>query len=209
MLFSHVELFGHGFTEVTECPKSESEVKEASDRLRCGNDTYGNNQYMCLRSRYNRHHLLEFCYDGEMGIVDKGNCLEISEGELKNHSCYYFSEGCPETKFWFYELYKYPACQNIIIRSRCDISYVDCPTPYYPADSVVGFGFFSIVLSIGICSLLFLCFVVGFIKAKHLKGGKWSPQSPDLFSMEAGVYTPTQLEPSSPPPAPPPPPSNT
>lgn len=35
-----------------------------------------------------------------------GNCLEISEGELKNHSCYYFSEGCPDTKFWFYELYK-------------------------------------------------------------------------------------------------------
>lgn len=65
-------LFITGFTEVTECPKSESEVKEASDRLRCGNDTYGNNQYMCLRSRYNIHYLLEFCYDGEMGIVDKG-----------------------------------------------------------------------------------------------------------------------------------------
>lgn len=205
-LFSHVELLGHGFTEVTECPKSESEVKEASDRLRCVNDTNGNNQYMCLRSRYNIHYLLEFCYDGEMGIVDKGNCLEISEGELKNHSCYYFSEGCPETKFWFYELYKYPACQNIITRSGCDISYVDCPTHNYPAASVSAFGLFSIVL----CSIFFLCFVIGFIKAKrHLKGGKWSPQSPDLFSMEAGVYTPTQLEPSSPPPAPPPPPSNT
>lgn len=56
-------LFITGFTEVTECPKSESEVKEASVILRCGNDT---------RSRYNIHYLLEFCYDGEMGIVDKG-----------------------------------------------------------------------------------------------------------------------------------------
>lgn len=201
-------IFTTGFTGVTECPKNQSEVREASDRLRCGNDTNGNNQYMCLR--YDRQTLLEFCYDDVMGIVDKGNCLEISEGELKNHSCYYFSEGCPDTKFWFYELYKYPACQNIITRYRCYISNVDCPTPIYPAASASAFGLFSIVLWIGICSLLFLCFTVGFIKAKrHLKGGKWSPHSPDLFSMEAGVYTPTQLEPSILPPAPPPPPSNT
>lgn len=72
MIYKTASFFITGFTEVTECPKSESEVKEASDRLRCGNDTYGNNQYMCFRSRYNRHYLLEFCYDGEMGIVDKG-----------------------------------------------------------------------------------------------------------------------------------------
>lgn len=72
MIYKIASIFITGFTEVTECPKSKSEVKEASDRLRCGNDTYENNQYMCLRSRYNRHYLLEFCYDGEMGIVDKG-----------------------------------------------------------------------------------------------------------------------------------------
>lgn len=63
-------IFSTGFTEVTECPKNESEVREASDRLRCGNDTNGNNQYMCLR--YDRQTLLEFCYDGVMEIVDKG-----------------------------------------------------------------------------------------------------------------------------------------
>lgn len=205
-LFSNVELFGHGSTKVTECPKSQSEVREASDRLRCGNDTNGNNQYMCLR--YDRHSLIEFCYDGVMGIVDKGNCLEIFEGELKNHSCFYFLAGCPDTIFWFYELYKYPACQNIYKLSNCYFSYVGCPTS---ASAKVGSSvFLSIAIWIGICSSLFICFSVGFIKAKrHLKGGKWSPHSPDLFSMEAGVYTPTQLEPSIPPPAPPPPPSNT
>lgn len=135
---------------------------------------------MCLI--YDRQTLLEFCYDGVMGIVDKGNCLEIVEGELKDHSCYYFSEWCPETKFWFYELYKYPACQNIITRYRCYISNVDCPTY---ASRQVSFGFWSVGTLIGICSLLFIPFTLFFLKAKRfLKGGKWSPQSPDLFSME-------------------------
>lgn len=62
-----------GFTTVTECPKSESEVKEASDRLRCENDTNGNNQYMCLRCI---NSLVEFCNDHyAMAMIDKGTCI--------------------------------------------------------------------------------------------------------------------------------------
>lgn len=65
--------FKTGFTTVTERPKSQREITEASDRLRCGYDTNGNNQYMCLR--YDGHSLLEFCYEGVMGIVDRGKRL--------------------------------------------------------------------------------------------------------------------------------------
>lgn len=62
-----------GFAPVTECPKSQRAIREAADRLRCGNDTNQIYRYVCLR--YDIHSLLEFCYDGVMGIVDKGKRL--------------------------------------------------------------------------------------------------------------------------------------
>lgn len=63
--------FKTGFTPVTECPKSQREIREASDRLRCGNDINGNSQYLCSRF-YEENFLVEFCYDGEMGMIEKG-----------------------------------------------------------------------------------------------------------------------------------------
>lgn len=58
-------------TLVNKCPKNEHDVIQASKRLRCRNDTYGNNQYLCLPIK-NKTSLAEFCFQGLMGIVEKG-----------------------------------------------------------------------------------------------------------------------------------------
>lgn len=57
------------------CPQNEHEVIQASKRLGCGDDKYGNNQYLCLPNK-NKTSLVEFCFQGIMGLVEKGalNC---------------------------------------------------------------------------------------------------------------------------------------
>ena len=59
---------------VAACPTNQTEVEEASKRLGCGLDTFGNNQYMCIPDG-NITSLLEFCYDGIMGIQEKGTYI--------------------------------------------------------------------------------------------------------------------------------------
>ena len=54
-----------------ECPSSLSEVEKASKRLGCGNDKFGNNQYLCLPSE-EKDSLIEFCHNGVMGLQEKG-----------------------------------------------------------------------------------------------------------------------------------------
>lgn len=56
---------------VDSCPKNEQGVIQASKRLGCGNDTQGNNQYLCLPNK-SKTSLVEFCFQGLMGIVSKG-----------------------------------------------------------------------------------------------------------------------------------------
>lgn len=56
---------------VNVCPKTELDVIQASKRLGCGNDTYGNNQYMCVPNK-EKTSLVEFCFQGVMGIAEKG-----------------------------------------------------------------------------------------------------------------------------------------
>ena len=56
---------------VASCPKNRTEVEEAGRRLGCGQDKYGNNQYMCLPN-VEKTSLVEFCYDQLMGIVPPG-----------------------------------------------------------------------------------------------------------------------------------------
>lgn len=62
-------------TLVSECPKNEYDVIQASKRLGCGYDIYGNNQYMCVPNK-SKTSLVEFCFQGVMGMVEKGklNC---------------------------------------------------------------------------------------------------------------------------------------
>ena len=53
------------------CPKNQAEVEEAGKRLGCGQDKYGNNQYMCLPN-VEKTSLVEFCHNELMGLVHEG-----------------------------------------------------------------------------------------------------------------------------------------
>lgn len=59
---------------VNVCPKNVHDVLQASNRLGCGNDSYGNNQYLCLPNK-DKSSLVEFCFQGVMGIVEKGTFI--------------------------------------------------------------------------------------------------------------------------------------
>lgn len=69
---------------VDVCPSNLIGIKEASKRLGCGNDTYGNNQYMCLPS-VNKTSMNEFCFDGIMGAQEKGiyNYMYLLKGRME------------------------------------------------------------------------------------------------------------------------------
>ena len=56
---------------VNKCPNTLNEVEKASKRLQCGKDVFGKSQYMCLPNT-EKTSLIEFCYDGIMGIKEKG-----------------------------------------------------------------------------------------------------------------------------------------
>nr|XP_022292574.1 uncharacterized protein LOC111103528 [Crassostrea virginica] len=103
---------------VEACPKNLTKVIEASKRLGCKNDEYGNNQYLCLPNVDNTS-LVEFCYGGIMGFQKKGNCVQASKGNLTHISCVGFSSGCPETHFITTDFYKYPACQDLDLDHHC------------------------------------------------------------------------------------------
>ncbi|XP_078335076.1 uncharacterized protein LOC111101803 isoform X1 [Crassostrea virginica] len=110
---------------VKQCPRNLTEVLAASSKLRCGRDVYGNSQYMCLPN-VQKSSLVEFCYGDVMGMQEKGNCLEVSEGELFLKSCTTFENGCPKEHFKNTDFYKYPACQIIDTIHNCYKSESSC-----------------------------------------------------------------------------------
>lgn len=57
--------------QVSVCPTTDHEINTASKKLECGNDRYGNNQYLCIPN-VDKSSLVEFCNDGEMGVVEEG-----------------------------------------------------------------------------------------------------------------------------------------
>ena len=57
--------------KVHVCPGNLSAKNEASKKLGCGYDEYGNNQYLCLPN-VNKTSLVEFCHDGIMRMQEKG-----------------------------------------------------------------------------------------------------------------------------------------
>lgn len=142
---------------VSECPKNKTEVAKASQKLGCGVDKYGNIQYLCLPKK-EKTSLVELCIDRVMGIQDKGNCLEVFEGKVIKHSCYNFSWGCPETHFYEYEFFKYPACQNINTEFHCYIADPLCPAIPRTKES---YNYIAIILtSVG---SLILVVIIGII----------------------------------------------
>lgn len=120
-----VDLIDPVMVLVSVCPRSKHDVMQASKRLRCGDDIYGNNQYLCLPNK-NKTSLVEFCFQGVMGIVEKGNCLEFSEGKLIKHRCNLFRNGCPERHYYDNETYKFPACQKINRELQCYVMDRNC-----------------------------------------------------------------------------------
>lgn len=56
---------------VDNCPTNLAEIKIASSRLECTNDTYGNNQYICVPNK-EKSSLVELCYDGIIGPQENG-----------------------------------------------------------------------------------------------------------------------------------------
>ncbi|XP_056015049.1 uncharacterized protein LOC125676217 isoform X2 [Ostrea edulis] len=111
---------------VESCPANSTEITKASSNLNCSRDKYGNDQYICVPN-VNKTALVEFCNNGIMGIVEKGNCLEVSEGELVKRSCTGFVEGCPEIHYGRNEIYRYPACQRINTDYKCYLADPSCP----------------------------------------------------------------------------------
>ena len=61
---------------IDQCPKNLSELKEASIKLACKNDTYGNNQYLCLPNE-EKTSLYEICFEGIIGMQERGKLLFI------------------------------------------------------------------------------------------------------------------------------------
>lgn len=147
---------------VTLCPKNQTEVNEASSKLGCDNDKYGNSHYMCLPKK-DKTSLVELCYHGVMGIRNKGICLEVDKEEVINHSCKSFSYGCPDTHFFDYEIYKYPACQNINTELRCYVSDPIC-SPNQPLEKSSNHDAVAYIL--GILGFLLVFAIICFIFRK-------------------------------------------
>ena len=73
--------------QVETCPKTPEEIKKASEALACGNDVFQHNQYMCLPNT-EKTSLVEFCYDGIMGIQVEGI---IKTNRISHFTCLFIS----------------------------------------------------------------------------------------------------------------------
>nr|XP_022305978.1 uncharacterized protein LOC111112629 isoform X7 [Crassostrea virginica] len=118
---------------VRDCPRNETEWKEASNRLNCtSGDSSPMNKYHCLPAD-NRTTLLEFCYSRTRAQVVEGLCMVLVERKhiLNHYNCSTFNEGCPHTWYFSDEMYKYPACFEIDPLQHCYKAEATCqPTTW-------------------------------------------------------------------------------
>ncbi|XP_062574186.1 uncharacterized protein LOC134236023, partial [Saccostrea cucullata] len=118
---------------VDSCPQNLTEAINASTRLGCGRDKYGNDQYICLPN-IEKSGLVELCHDGIMGIIQRGYCLETTERKLFQSNCTGFIEGCPDDPYRSNENYNYPACQQINTQYRCYLADPSCSITTHSLD---------------------------------------------------------------------------
>lgn len=74
----------------SRCPENKTEVHEASKRIGCGVDDYGNIQYMCMPNM-EKSSLVEFCFNDAMGIEEKGKQNGITK---RNNTTIYLNKFC-------------------------------------------------------------------------------------------------------------------
>lgn len=157
---------------VNACPTTKAEVNIAAKRNGCRNGTNGRSSYMCIPNK-EKTTLVEFCYNENIGIHEKGNCLEASLGRITEHSCSNFPYGCPDSDYFKDELYKYPACQHINTNNHCYVMDPLCQskTPIVETkDSGVFYACFTV------CGIAFL--IIGaillylYLKQRSKKGNQ-------------------------------------
>lgn len=69
-------IFFSAMAFVSSCPRTEAEFFKASQRIGCGNDINGHNQYICIPNE-EKTSLVELCYNEVMGVRVKGICSKI------------------------------------------------------------------------------------------------------------------------------------
>lgn len=119
---------------VDNCPTTLHEIEMASKRLGCKYDQYGNNQYICVPN-VEKTSLVELCYDGIMGIQQKGYCIAAAGNTLITNSCENFSMGCPQEHYRSSEFFKYPQCQAINTQHQCYFMDPFCPPQVHNQDT--------------------------------------------------------------------------
>lgn len=158
---------------VNSCPTTLSEVIKASQRLGCGRDIYGNNQYICVPNT-EKTSLVEFCYNGIMGIVQRGYCQATDGITLVVNSCKSFLSGCPHDHYWTSEFYKYSQCNAIDTKSHCYLMDPACQSSVH--DEVtnhrdpISLKVYSIVVIITVLAFFFVIVLTSeFIIKKLIK----------------------------------------
>lgn len=174
----------------SKCPQNKTEVEEASKRIGCGVDVYENNQYMCLPNE-KKSSLVEFCFDGLMGIEEKGNCLENSNGKIRRYNCTSFLSGCPDISFYKHNVYEYPACQLINTQSNCYVMEPSCPFQEPNGgqndDTKIDVSIFTTILIMAFIVPVICSIVITFIKWKRnttLNKGEMPPTIRTVIQME-------------------------
>lgn len=160
------------------CPSNQTEIDESSRRIGCGKDKYGNTQYMCI-SNGNKTSLVEFCFNGTMGLEEKGHCLEAVGGNIIRYNCSKFLTGCPESHFHKYDFYKYDACKSIDPLHHCYVLEPSCQ-PSVPSKETLIFSsvFYAYLIIYAFCvSCMFLLIVKQ--RKKKLKTGQPATTSKD------------------------------
>lgn len=142
------------------CPSNQTEIDESSRRIGCGKDKYGNTQYMCI-SNGNKTSLVEFCFNGTMGLEEKGHCLEAVGGNIIRYNCSKFLTGCPESHFHKYDFYKYDACKNIDPLHHCYVLEPSCQ-PSVPSEETLIFSsvFYAYLIIYAVCVLCIFLLIV-------------------------------------------------
>lgn len=163
------------------CPTTISEVVKASQRLGCKHDRYGNNQYICVPNT-EKTSLVELCYDGIMGIVQKGYCQATDGKTLVFNSCISFLSGCPQDHYWTSDFYKYFQCNAIDSKSNCYLMDPACQSAVhdevtYQRDHIISTAILIVI------PLILLTVFFGFFLKSHLILKRLSEaRVPDMMS---------------------------